>query len=174
VLRRTNANPEAFRNADANRVSFDWTRGGKDAVRDELRLTLRDSSMAFLQHFLLGKPLERNGQRSVAAAASRAASLSESLQYRLGLDLEAGRGWLIEVQNGPTSRAAPQRAPSAPPADATTTRSTRGSSDYKLSSAVRSVVISIGRRRYAAITLATLTTIACATVIPPKTAAPVV
>jgi len=102
VLRRINANPEAFRNADANRLSIDWTRGGKDTVRDELRLTLRDSSMEFLQHFLLGKPLERNGQRSVAAAASRAAALSESLQYRLGVDLETSRGWLLEVQNGPT------------------------------------------------------------------------
>lgn len=102
VLRRSNANPEAFRNADANRVAFDWSRDRRDAGRDELRLMLRDSSMEFLQHFLLGKPLERNGQRSVAAAASREATLSNALHYRLGVDLEASRGWLLETQAGPT------------------------------------------------------------------------
>ena len=102
VLRRSNANPEAFRKAAANRIAIDWTRGNEDSARDELRLILRNSSMEFLQHFLLGKPLERNGQHSLAVAASHTATLAQSLQYRFGIDLEASRGWLLEVQNGPT------------------------------------------------------------------------
>lgn len=101
--RRSNANPEAFRKADAARATFAWNQLRGTQGHDELRLTLRQSSMQFLQHFLLGKPLERNGQHSIAASAARENVLAgTSLHYRVGLDLERSDGWLIESQNGPT------------------------------------------------------------------------
>jgi iron complex outermembrane receptor protein len=102
ALRRTNANPEAFRDADAERVSLIWNRD-TSARSDELRLALRRSSMSFLQHFLLGKPLERNGQDSATFSyAHEAPSPFAALRYRLGIDAETAQGRLLEVQDGPT------------------------------------------------------------------------
>ena len=104
-LARSNPNPEAFRDA--------WsTRAGAPGSADpacagcvtDLRLMLRRSRMEFLQHFLLGKPLERNGQDSLSLSAlvARPAGRSESLLWRAGLDLEAADSWLVEFQAGPT------------------------------------------------------------------------
>lgn len=102
TLRRSNANPEAFRLADAARLSLAWRRAPDEFSADELRLVLRDSSMSFLQHFLLGKPLERNRQRSLAVAAMHEDRLVAGLGYRIGIDLESSRGSLLETQDGPT------------------------------------------------------------------------
>lgn len=66
-LRRSNPNPEAYRDAWSMRASTAWRR--ELASGRELTLTpyARRSSMAFLQHFLPGQPLERNGQSSAGA-----------------------------------------------------------------------------------------------------------
>ena len=65
--RRSNPNPEAYRDAWSMRASTAWRR--QLASGRELTLTpyARRSSMAFLQHFLPGQPLERNGQSSAGA-----------------------------------------------------------------------------------------------------------
>lgn len=107
VLRRSNPNPEAFRDADAQRLSAEWIRDDDTGGRDELRGILRRSRMAFLQHFLLGKPLERNGQQSLAVSFARTRSIDEGveaggLEWRLGLDAELADTFLLEVQDGPT------------------------------------------------------------------------
>ena len=59
TLRVTNANPEAFRNAQSFRYASHWR-------KDDLLVApyLRQSSMDFLMHFLPGQPLEQNAQRS--------------------------------------------------------------------------------------------------------------
>ena len=102
VLRRSNPNPEAFRNADSARVSANWTRSSCTDCSDELRLMLRDSSMEFLQHFLLGKPLERNSQRSALIGLARIRPLGESMSARIGIDAETATTSLLEIQASPT------------------------------------------------------------------------
>ncbi len=104
LLRRSNPNPEAFRDAWSGRVSADatWT-GDCDGCVTAARLLLRQSSMDFLQHFLLGKPLESNGQRSVAASLSRRQPLGERLELQGGADLDWSRSELLEIQAGPTT-----------------------------------------------------------------------
>jgi outer membrane receptor protein involved in Fe transport len=103
VLRKTNPNPEAFRDADSARVSGEWLAEPCDGCRDEVRGIVRRSHMEFLQHFLLGKPLERNGQDSVAIGAARTRPLGErAIEWRLGVDAEYADTFLLEVQDGPT------------------------------------------------------------------------
>ena len=67
ALRRSNPNPEAYRDAWSMRASTAWHR----QLANDRGLTItpyaRRSSMAFLQHFLPGQPLERNGQSSAGA-----------------------------------------------------------------------------------------------------------
>ncbi|NCW21027.1 MAG: TonB-dependent receptor [Gammaproteobacteria bacterium] len=59
--------------------------------------------MSFLQHFLLGKPLERNAQRSAALALARSRPFAEhALSWRLALDAEWADTSLLEIQDGPT------------------------------------------------------------------------
>jgi iron complex outermembrane receptor protein len=102
-LRRSNPNPEAFRDAESRRVSAAWSRASCADCSDEVRAILRDSSMTFLQHFLLGKPLEYNAQRSAAFALSRSRPMgSNGLSWRLALDAEWAATQLLEIQNGPT------------------------------------------------------------------------
>ena len=62
--RRSNPNPEAFRDAWSARMASVWRRDL--AARGRLAITpyLRRSSMAFRQHFLPGQPLEKNAQTS--------------------------------------------------------------------------------------------------------------
>ena len=103
VLRESNPNPEAFRDADSARVSGEWLSEPCDGCRDEVRGIVRHSRMAFLQHFLLGKPLERNGQDSIAFGAARARPLgARPIEWRLGVDAEYADTFLLEIQDGPT------------------------------------------------------------------------
>ena len=117
VLRRSNANPEAFRDADSLRLAANWSSEPCAECADEWRLILRDSSMEFLQHFLLGKPLERNAQRSALLGVARTRPLAAALlgrgtlgsrllgdaaTLRFGLDAEHASTTLLEIQAGPT------------------------------------------------------------------------
>jgi outer membrane receptor protein involved in Fe transport len=102
VLRRSNPNPEAFRDAWSTRLSGEAVWQNCDDCSTELRFALRRSQMQFLQHFLLGKPLERNGQDSVALSAATQRPLGDALRLRAGVDLEWSDGELLELQSGPT------------------------------------------------------------------------
>lgn len=107
-LRRSNPNPEAFRDAWSTRIGGEARWEPCDGCSQELRLQLRRSQMQFLQHFLLGKPLERNGQRSAALSASLRRPLGAGWVLRAGLDLEASRSELLEIQAGPTTEGSAQ------------------------------------------------------------------
>jgi outer membrane receptor protein involved in Fe transport len=101
-LSRSNPNPEAFRDAHAVRLT-----GLLEPVTDwpgtlQLRPYLRSSRMEFLQHFLLGKPLERNGQDSAGLISSIDWQLHERLSLVTGIDLERAESHLVEDQAGPT------------------------------------------------------------------------
>src|SRR5262245_27144420 len=69
ALSRSNANPEAYRDAYAVRLTGEYERPLGDAQLT-IRPYLRHSHMEFLQHFLIGKPLEENGQDSAGVITS--------------------------------------------------------------------------------------------------------
>ena len=69
-VRDTNPNPEAFRNASAVRLTGALQPQTSLPGQLDLRPYLRTSRMEFLQHFLLGQPLERNGQESAGVMSS--------------------------------------------------------------------------------------------------------
>lgn len=106
-LRRENLNPEAFRTATAARVVSrgEWV----DAGGTENRLTgfARRSRMTFLQHFLPGKPLERNGQVSAGIQFDQTRADSG---WQWGMDAELFRGELSQRQDGEAEAPAPVAA----------------------------------------------------------------
>lgn len=100
LLRTSNPNPEAFRDADSVRASYAWRRN-QDGRRLELRPYARASRMRFLQHFLPGQPMEKNGQASAGMQVSaRMPAADGTLHY--GIDLEVAQGYLEQFQSAAT------------------------------------------------------------------------
>ncbi len=97
VLRTKNLNPDAFREAWAARGSSRWNRQTTNSGDLEFIPYVRSSRMDFLQHFLPGTPLEKNGQDS----AGLLFSWSNSLGLSAGIDLEWADGSLTEFQENP-------------------------------------------------------------------------
>ena len=99
VLRRANLNPEAFRTGSAVRLvsRAEW----QDDHGTENRFTgfARRSRMTFLQHFLPGQPLERNGQVSAGVQFDQDRQVPVgTLQW--GVDAELFSGFLAQAQAG--------------------------------------------------------------------------
>jgi len=105
-LRESNTNPEAFRRAHSARGSLDWRQDISDTQGIEARAIVRWSRMNFLQHFLLGEPLERNGQHS-AGIQLQWHDYAARLRTTVGLDADVARSFLIEFQSSPTTGASP-------------------------------------------------------------------
>lgn len=97
-LRRSNPNPEAFREATAWRLSSRWVWAPSPRAEFEWIPYARYSDMAFLQHFLPGQPTESNGQTSAGMLFSW--RFGDNLSA--GVDLEWAEGDLVEFQAGPT------------------------------------------------------------------------
>ena len=95
-LRRTNPNPEAFRDADSLRLYGLWNRElGKADLN--VRPYLRQSTMEFMHHGLPGQPIEENGQ--VSAGVITAASFTGTKhQTTLGFDFEWSDMYLEQTQ----------------------------------------------------------------------------
>jgi iron complex outermembrane receptor protein len=106
-LRETNPNPEAYRNAHAVRLTGLLRPQTPLPGRLELRPYARTSRMDFLQHFLLGKPVERNGQESLGLVTTVDWNVPERLALVTGVDLEWADSFLLEVQDGPTTDGSP-------------------------------------------------------------------
>ena len=99
-LRKTNPNPEAYRDAQAVRLSTALSGGTEATYLWQLRPYLRHSSMDFLQHYLPGQPREQNGQTSAGIQASRQQSLSSISTLWLGADMEWASMRVEEFQAG--------------------------------------------------------------------------
>ena len=99
--RDSNPNPEAYRDAWSVRATSEWTRSFT-AHRLTLTPYLRRSGMAFLQHFLPGKPLETNAQTSGGAIA-RLDGERARLTWSVGTQWEAMAGKLRQAQSGATT-----------------------------------------------------------------------
>ncbi len=110
ALRRDNANPESYRNADSQRLALRWQPDSRSGEPDwDLRLVLRRSEMDFLQHFLPGQPVEKNGQVSGSGTLLRFTA-SGRLRLSTGLDAEFARGYLEEFQENPETGNPPRPA----------------------------------------------------------------
>ena len=106
TIAKSNANPEAYRDAYAMRLTGDYTRPLGNAQLS-IRPFARHSRMDFLQHFLIGKPLEENGQDSLGVATALQTVVFADMQLLAGIDLEYADGFLKETQAGPATDGAP-------------------------------------------------------------------
>jgi outer membrane receptor protein involved in Fe transport len=103
-LARSNPDPEAYRDATSLRLAARYA--GASGI--DVRAYLRRSRMDFLQHFLLGQPVEENGQASGGAMFATPARRLAGGELTLGADAEAARSFLRQFQNGPTTDGPPE------------------------------------------------------------------
>jgi outer membrane receptor protein involved in Fe transport len=103
VLARSNPNPAAYRDAHSLRASLAY----EHASGFSLRGYARSSRMDFLQHFLLGQPLEDNGQDSGGLMLSFANESFVGGALLLGLDADFAASTLLQSQDGPTTDGSP-------------------------------------------------------------------
>lgn len=96
-LKRSNPNPEAFRDSRSVRMHSSFSRQSENA---ELTLTpyLRYHNMTFLQHFLPWKSLEQNKHRSIGSQTKYLYE-SENVTWLSGADIDYSRGSLLETQD---------------------------------------------------------------------------
>lgn len=102
AAKRSNPNPEAYRDASSWRLSSRWQWTLADGNQLVITPYLRSSDMEFIQHFLPGQALENNSQSSYGVQTQWHLALNEQLDWTLGLDLEAADMALREFQQGPT------------------------------------------------------------------------
>lgn len=107
AIARSNANPEAYRDAYAVRLTGEYQRALSDRVELAVRPYVRHSRMDFRQHFLIGKPLEKNGQDSIGVLTALDIRAYRDTQLLAGLDLELAEGFLKETQEGPATDGPP-------------------------------------------------------------------
>jgi hypothetical protein len=99
-LRKSNPNPESYRDAWSLRFVSEWVRELDDGLQLSITPYFRRSQMQFLQHFLPGEPLEQNGQNSAGVQTSLSGTRG-ALDWRGGADLEWAYGNLYEFQQKP-------------------------------------------------------------------------
>ena len=107
AVSRSNPNPEAFRDAYAVRLVGHYEQPLASGAQLDVRPYLRSSRMEFLQHFLIGKPLEENGQDSLGVLSSLRTTLGRNTRLITGVDLELTDGFLKETQARPATDGAP-------------------------------------------------------------------
>lgn len=103
-LRRSNPNPEAFRDARSLRATSHWTTT-TDLGDFYVSPYMRRSMMKFLQHFLPGQPFEKNSQTSVGAVVHWTREHG-SISLTVGTQLESMNAQLLQVQENETQGSA--------------------------------------------------------------------
>ncbi len=103
ALARSNPDPEAYRDATSLRFATQYY----GATGNELRFVLRSSRMDFLQHFLLGQPVEDNGQDSGGLMFMSAGRPLAGGELVAGVDAEFAASTLLQYQSGPTTDGPP-------------------------------------------------------------------
>lgn len=100
VLRKSNPNPEAYRDSVNGRA---WTRISRQMGDWDIVFTpyWREVNMNFIQHFLPGQPTEDFEHRSLGAQFSAYRSLDNGASLALGIDGEDTAGRLLQYQRQP-------------------------------------------------------------------------
>ncbi len=107
AIAKSNPNPEAYRDAYAVRLTGQYQRQLSDTLQLDLRPYVRHSRMDFLQHFLVGKPTEENGQDSIGLLSSLHIDAFTNTSILAGIDIEFADGFLKETQDGPSTDGTP-------------------------------------------------------------------
>jgi iron complex outermembrane recepter protein len=74
-----------------------------DGIGLNVRPYYRHSRMDFIQHFLIGKPLEENGQESLGVLTALHFGSFDRTSISTGLDLELAESFLKQTQDGPAT-----------------------------------------------------------------------
>ncbi len=106
-LARTNADPEAFRDAYAFRLSSRWERDVGNGARLSLTPYMRANEMEFLMHFLPSEALEESGHTSAGLLSALYFDVNGA-EVIFGADGEWTRGYLRETQELPSFGTFPQ------------------------------------------------------------------
>ncbi|HLS79799.1 MAG TPA: TonB-dependent receptor [Steroidobacter sp.] len=106
-IAKSNPNPEAYRDAYAVRLTGEYLASLSEKVDLAVRPYLRRSRMDFLQHFLVGKPLEENGQDSLGVITTFDIEAFTNTRMLAGFDLEIAEGFLKQTQSGPATDGPP-------------------------------------------------------------------
>ena len=106
-IAHSNFNPEAYRDAYAIRLTGHYSAPLTDSMQLNVRPYLRRSRMDFLQHFLIGKPTEENGQDSLGVLTALDMDIFNDTRLLTGLDVEFTEGFLKETQPGPATDGPP-------------------------------------------------------------------
>ncbi len=96
-LRKTNPNPEAYRDVWSVRAYSQFSRALDDNLQLEVTPFYRDNSMQFLQHYLPWQAVEKNGHQSFGLRSLLRGD-QNNWQWHTGVDLDYSDGWLKEVQ----------------------------------------------------------------------------
>jgi iron complex outermembrane receptor protein len=107
AIAKSNPNPEAYRDAYAVRLTGRYEQPLSERVYLAVRPYARYSRMDFIQHFLVGKPFEENGQESIGVLTSFDITAFKDTRILAGVDLELAQGFLKETQPGPATDGAP-------------------------------------------------------------------
>jgi iron complex outermembrane receptor protein len=102
TLRKTNPNPEAYRDAWALRTAFRFEHRMESGDKFSLTPYARTNGMNFLMHFQPGAPVEENGHWSVGVLSRYYLALSNDNLILFGVDSEYTKSYLREMQRGPT------------------------------------------------------------------------
>lgn len=106
-LRRTNDNPDAYRDASSIRVSSTLSHKVNEQQSWQIRPYMRWQQMDFLQHYVPWQATEDNSQQSIGVQ-TRYLFEGKDLNWQVGLDTEISAGELQEFQDKPFSAAIPQ------------------------------------------------------------------
>jgi len=108
AIAKSNPNPEAFRDASSARVAVHYLQQGVLTGDDnvELAALYRRSRMDFIQHFLIGKPLEHNAQTSYLLSGSDDIPLGRFRLHAV-VDAEIADTELNEYQPNPSTDGTP-------------------------------------------------------------------
>ncbi len=93
---RRNFNPDAYRDANSQRVSLRLTKEDKNTV-NSITSYIRSNDMKFFQHFLPGTPLEENNHKSLGINLQRISEYN-SFTFVQGLQLDFAKVELTETQ----------------------------------------------------------------------------
>jgi len=104
-LRRRNFNPDAYRDAWSWRLASSWSVDLHPGFHLDMTSYARRSEMDFLQHFLPGTPMERNGQLSFGQLFDLTWT-GRDFTVQGGGQVEWWRGNLLQRQDGPTEGSA--------------------------------------------------------------------
>jgi iron complex outermembrane receptor protein len=136
-LSESNPTPGAYRDASSMRLTGLLQPSLPGGATLELRPFFRSSRTEFQQHYLLGKPVEKNGQVSGGLMSSLAWGNVRDWSVVTGADLELGYSTLQEFQKDPTTDG-------SPPANAI--RPAGLHYDYDVHSTVESLYLQVERR----------------------------